>query len=249
MLAILAGNSQPTTCNRDRDVLMFRYLILLCLLTTSLAHASAPRTFNEAKKVAWKLYAKNPVEFYCGCRFSGNKVDLKSCGYVPRKNPERAARIEWEHVVPAWTIGHQRQCWRKGGRSHCAKTDLTFRRAEADLHNLIPSIGEVNGDRSNFGFGWLPQQPSQYGACPMVVDFKARKAMPRKAVRGMVARTYFYMAERYALRLSKQDQQLYTAWNKTYPVQKWELARNQKIACVTGQGNRYVGPVDLKACR
>ncbi len=72
--------------------------------------------------------------------------------------------------------------------------------------------------------------------------------MPRKAVRGMVARTYFYMADRYALRLSKQDQQLYSAWNKTYPVQKWELARNQKIACVTGQGNPYVGVVDLKAC-
>lgn len=94
---------------------MLRYLLLLCLLTTSLAHANAPRTFNEAKKVAWKLYAKNPVEFYCGCSFSGSKVDLKSCGYVPRKNPERAARIEWEHIVPAWTIGHQRQCWRKGG--------------------------------------------------------------------------------------------------------------------------------------
>lgn len=57
------------------------------------------------------------------------------------------------------------------------------------------------------------------------------------------------MAERYTLRLSKQDKQLYTAWSKTYPVQKWELARNQKIACVTGQGNRFVGPIDLKTCR
>lgn len=75
----------------------------------------------------------------------------------------------------------------------------------------------------------------------MVVDFKARKAMPRKAVRGMVARTYFYMAERYALTLSKQDRRLYTACSKAYPVQKWEQARNQQIACVTGQGNRYVG--------
>ena len=55
----------------------------------------------------------------------------------------------------------------------------------------MPSIGEVNGDRSNFGFGWLPQKPQQYGACPMVVDFKARKAMPRPQIRGMIARTYF----------------------------------------------------------
>lgn len=233
---------------------MSRCLLLFCLfftttvLTTS-AHAAAPRTFSEAKKAGWKLYAANPVEFYCGCRFTGNKVDLKSCGYVPRKNAQRASRIEWEHIVPAWVIGHQRQCWQKGGRSNCARSDQTYRLAEADLHNLVPSVGEVNGDRSNFGYGWLPQKPTQYGACPMVVDFKAKKAMPRAQVRGMVARTYFYMSERYGLRLSKQDKQMYTAWNKQYPVKSWELARNQKVACVMGRGNPYVGKVDLKACR
>ncbi len=48
--------------------------------------------------MAWPLYAKQSVEFYCGCRYSGNQVDLRSCGYVPRKNPQRASRIEWEHV-------------------------------------------------------------------------------------------------------------------------------------------------------
>jgi deoxyribonuclease-1 len=82
----------------------------------------------------------------------------------------------------------------------------------------------------------------------MVVDFKARKAMPRQQVRGMIARTYFYMAERYALRLSKQDRQLYGAWDKAYPARAWELARNQRLACVMGHGNRFVGPVDVSAC-
>ncbi len=229
---------------------MARLAILSLLLTLALATnawAAAPRTFAEAKKVAWTLYAGNP-EFYCGCRFSGNKVDLKSCGYVPRKNALRAARIEWEHIVPAWVIGHQRRCWQKGGRSNCSRNDEIYRRAEADLHNLVPSIGELNGDRSNYSFAWLPQKPGQYGACPMVVDFKARKAMPRQQVRGMIARTYFYMAERYELRLSKQDRQLFTAWSRTYPPKPWEQARNQRVACVMGHGNRYVGTVDLARC-
>lgn len=228
---------------------MIRFVLLLSLLLAGTAQAAAPRTFQEAKKAAWKLYASHPVEFYCGCRYSGNKVDLKSCGYVPRTNAKRASRIEWEHIVPAWVIGHQRKCWQNGGRENCARHDDAYRRAEADLHNLVPSIGEVNGDRSNYGFGWLPQAPSQYGACPMVVDFKARKAMPRQQIRGMIARTYFYMSERYGLRLSKQDRQLYIAWNKQYPVEAWERNRNQRVACVMGHGNHFVGAVNLKACK
>ena len=123
-----------------------------------------------------------------------------------------------------------------------------FKVAEADLHNLVPSIGEVNGDRSNFSFGWLPEQKGQYGSCLTQVDFKSKKVMPRPSIRGMIARTYFYMSKQYNLRLSRQDRQLYEAWNKTYPVQAWERQRNQAVACVMGRGNEFVGPVNLKAC-
>ena len=222
-------------------------LLLLCCITLPTL-AEPPRTFAEAKKIAWSLYAQQSVEFYCGCRYNGNRVDLKSCGYQPRKNPQRAARIEWEHLVPAWVIGHQRRCWQQGGRKQCARSDETFRRAEADLFNLVPSIGEINGDRSNLSFAWLPQPPTQYGACPMVVDFKARKAMPRAKVRGIIARTYFYMSDRYALRLSRQERQLFGAWSRQYPVSTWERQRNQQLACVMGWGNPHVGPVDLARC-
>ncbi len=26
---------------------------------------------------------------------------------------------------------------------------------EADLHNLVPAVGEINGDRSNYRFGMI----------------------------------------------------------------------------------------------
>lgn len=225
------------------------FLTAVCLsLVASLANAQAPRTFQEAKKVAWKLYAPQSTEFYCGCKYQGNRIDLKACGYVPRKNAQRASRIEWEHIVSAWEIGHQRQCWQHGGRKNCARNDKVFERAEADLHNLVPSIGEVNGDRSNYSFGWLPEQRGQYGSCLTQVDFKARKVMPRPSIRGMIARTYFYMSKRYDLHLSRQDRQLFEAWDRTYPVQPWERQRNQRVACLTGHGNDFVGPVDLRAC-
>lgn len=106
----------------------------------------------------------------------------------------------------------------------------------------------MNGDRSNYSFGWLPVQHGQYGSCLTQVDFKAKKVMPRPSIRGMIARTYFYMSQQYDLRLSKQDRQLFEAWNKTYPPQAWEQQRNQRVACVMGHGNAFVGPVNLKAC-
>ncbi|PAU58643.1 endonuclease [Pseudomonas indica] len=225
-----------------------RFSLLLAAVLALPALADAPRSFSEAKRIGWTLYEKQSTEFYCGCKYRGERVDLASCGYVPRKNPKRARRVEWEHIVPAWVIGHQRRCWQHGGRSNCAKNDEAYRRAEADLHNLVPSIGEVNGDRSNFSFAWLPQRHGQYGACQTVVDFDARKVMPRTAIRGMIARTYFYMSERYGLRLSKQDRQLFTVWSKQYPVETWERQRNQRVGCVMGWGNPYVGPLDKSRC-
>src|SRR5690606_19617280 len=135
---------------------------------------------------------------------------------------------------PAWVIGHQRQCWKDGGRKACERSDPVFRKAEADLHNLVPVVGEVNGDRSNYGFGMLPQKPHQYGACPFVVDFRQRTAMPPEHTRGAIARIYLYMSQRYGLRLSKQDRRLYDAWSRQYPVSEWETWRNRRIACVQG---------------
>jgi len=63
----------------------------------------------------------------------------------------RASCIECEHVMPAENFGRHLQCWRNGGRKECKK-DVTFNTIKGDLHNLQPSIGEVNGDRSNYRY-------------------------------------------------------------------------------------------------
>ncbi|MGO7631757.1 endonuclease, partial [Rhizobium ruizarguesonis] len=66
----------------------------------------------------------------------------------------------------------------KGGRKNCSKNDQQFRLMEADLHNLTPAIGEVNGDRSNFNFSqWNGVDGVSYGRCEMQVNFKQRKAI------------------------------------------------------------------------
>lgn len=167
---------------------MLRKLVFLLVLSSPLlplsGYSQSINNFSQAKAVAAKINQDAPGSFYCGCKidWQGKKgvPDLKSCGYQPRKNAQRAARIEWEHVVPAWQFGHQRQCWQQGGRKNCIK-DPVYRQIETDLHNLQPAIGEVNGDRNNFMYSQWNGGNGQYGHCEMKVDFKISWLTPLHA--------------------------------------------------------------------
>ncbi len=225
------------------------YAVTLSLAASS-AFASPPATFTEAKVVAKQqvyLDQANSAmgELYCGCKWtwvgkSGGRVDAKSCGYQTRKQQSRAERTEWEHIVPAWTFGHQRQCWQNGGREHCEDADPTFRAMEANLFNLYPAVGEVNGDRSNFNYGMASGVAPIYGQCTTRIDFQRKAAEPRDEVKGLVARTTFYMFDRYKLSMSRQQQQLLMAWDKQHPVSAWEKERDRRIARIMGHGNPFV---------
>lgn len=220
-------------------------------LTVSFNAWSAPTSFEQAKiesrKNVYSGQTKSAIgTLYCGCDWqwvgkSGGRVDLASCGYQVRSQQSRAERIEWEHMVPAWVFGHQRQCWQNGGRKNCVENDPFFRVIESDMHNLAPSIGEVNGDRSNFSYGMVPgNMANMYGACSSKVDFKSRLFEPRDRVKGVVARVYFYMHDRYNLAMSRQQQQLMMAWDRQYPVDGWERERDNKIARIMGHHNPFV---------
>lgn len=224
--------------------------VALAFAALPAAFASPPATFTEAKVVAkQKIYLDQSNsatgDLYCGCKWtwvgkSGGRIDLKSCGYETRKQQTRAERTEWEHIVPAWTFGHQRQCWQNGGREHCVDSDPTFRAMEADLFNLYPSVGEVNGDRSNFNYGMVSGVAPQYGQCSTKIDFQQKTAEPRDEVKGLVARTTFYMFDRYKLSMSRQQQQVLMAWDKQHPVTAWEKQRDQRIAAIMGHSNPFV---------
>lgn len=210
---------------------------------------AAPVSFDRAKvELKEQVYFdqnRTNNEFYCGCNWnwvgrSGGRVDFASCGYEVRKNENRAARIEWEHIMPAHSFGHARQCWQNGGRKNCISDDPVFRVMEADMHNLTPAVGEVNGDRSNFRFGMLPNDPYQHGRCDVKVNFKQRAVQPRDEIKGRIARLYFYMHDRYDLRMSDQQQKLMMAWHKQFPISQWERERDNRIAKIMGHANPFV---------
>lgn len=227
--------------------------LLSALVTSSIwaegfftAPVGSTMSFAQAKRfLRTDVYAPGQREYYCGCEITqvgnGWGVDWASCGYVPRKNALRASRIEWEHIVPAYDFGRQLQCWQQGGRKQCEATDPQFVRMEGDPHNLIPVVGEVNGDRGNLKYGMVGVDDGYgYGQCGSRVDFAAKRFMPRAETRGLIARVMFYFRDRYGLALSAQSDQLYSAWNMAYPVDQRECRNNLLIGARTGVYNAYV---------
>ena len=203
-------------------------------------------SFAKSKRLLGrKVYTEHLQAFYSDCRY--RLVDKKfvpvasSCGFKYRKNKNRSERIEWEHIVPAWHFGHQLQCWQNGGRLHCRNSNKKFRQMEADMHNLVPAIGEINGDRSNYKFSMISGEPRVYGKpVNMEILSAERKAEPPESVHGDIARTYFYMMDRYDMRISDQQKQLFIAWNNSDPVDRWESEKNQRVKDLQGDENKYV---------
>ena len=201
--------------------------------------------FAEAKKILRDVYRQHPYTFYCGCRIVMKKgimkPDLDSCGYETYSDPERAERIEWEHIVPASWLGNQLKCWQQGGRSNCRGLP-EFDRAEGDMHNLVPAIGEINAERGALRYAeFNAKEDGHHGKCNFIVSHdNPRAVQPAREVRGFIARTYLYMHDTYHFRMSSRDKNLMDIWNERYPVTSWECRRNEIITTIQGKDNPYI---------
>lgn len=209
--------------------------------------ADHPRDFEQAKRILRKLFPRGS-EFYCNCSYdlsSKRPIDISTCGF--EIHSARGRRIEWEHVVPAslygrrfkeWTAGDQ-NCQRGGrmerGRSCAREVSEDFRRMEADLFNLVPAIGELNRARGNFAFGQIAGESRKFGACDFEVE--REKVEPRPAIRGDIARIYFYMDARYPGFgiLDAESESLLSTWHREDPIDQSELMRIRAIEEAQGQ--------------
>ncbi|ANF17137.1 DNA-specific endonuclease I [Buchnera aphidicola (Schlechtendalia chinensis)] len=226
------------------------FLLISISVTSNKIQKHHYKNFRQIKILAQKIHINAPSSFYCGCKILWTKKkgipQLKSCGYKIRKNKNRANRIEWEHVVPAWQFGHLKKCWKNGGRKNC-NHDENYEKIETDLHNLQPVIGEVNADRSNFMYGELNNSNKhQYGQCSMKIDFQKKIAEPPNISKGAIARTYLYMNNTYKLNISEDQKKLFEEWNKKYPISDWECKRDKLIFKIQGNHNSYINSYCFK---
>ena len=212
-------------------------------------------SFSGSKTRLKKLYinAGHLTTFYCGSSFDEDfTLDHSTGGFQFRMNETRANRIEWEHIVPAEAFGQSFAEWRDGhpdcldskgqpyaGRRCASKINEQFKLMAADMYNLVPAIGEVNGDRSNYSYAMLQGELREYGSCN--VEIEDQKVEPPDDKFGDIARTYMYMESAYQRGvISGKNVKLFEAWNRMDPVDKWECERARRIEKIQGNRNMVV---------
>ncbi|MDC3192349.1 endonuclease [Pseudoalteromonas elyakovii] len=246
---------------------IFAFIILTIFSSSLIADVKVgPVSFSSAKKRAEKyIYHDQNRTFYCRCDYvfddtedldgdgdvKETMIKPQSCGYIPRnpltkkrKPNARVSRIEWEHIVPAAQFGQHRSCWKRNGkdnaRKNCTKTDKAFEIAEGDLHNLVPAVGELNADRSDFNFGEIDGKNRAYGQCDFEVSFEADLVEPTDFVKGNIARIYLYMVEKHGAKVTPEKLEMFKLWNKIDPIDRWECERDRRISTIQGNSNHFV---------
>jgi deoxyribonuclease-1 len=205
-------------------------VLVALLLVVRLADAGGqhviPDYATAQRSFFWKLYVNGGKDLYCNVPF------------VPGQ------RLTVEHVYAADWIADQFDCTnRKCGHP-------VYKRAEADLHNLWPALGAINSSRGKKLFGEIPGERRTLPlsmASGSTCDYErttgreGRDAVvePRRAVRGDIARSLFYMHVEYELDLKGMLPML-KRWNVADPPNTHERWRNNEIEKLQAIRNRFI---------
>lgn len=210
-------------------------------------------SFADAKRMLERqVYFDHRETLYCGAKFDAQKRLSLPRGFTTPAHGKRAGKMEWEHAVPVENFGRAFAEWREGdplctdrknepfkGRNCARKASRRFRLMEADMYNLFPSIGAVNAVRGNKEYSVLPNMAPSFGLCPAKTD--ENRFEPPDNAKGQVARAALYMADSYPeYRPSRQQRQLFEAWDRMYPVTVWECRRAARIEKLQGNSNQRV---------
>ena len=187
--------------------------------------------YSDARKVFWKsVYPAKATTLYCDQAFDSRQ----------RKG------INVEHVFPMSWATNGVDC---GTRKQCRSNSARFNQIEADMHNLYPSRSDVNQQRGSFRFGEVSGESRKFGKeCDFELNYKSRVAEPRPSVRGEVARSMFYMADKYkadGLILFEKQARLLYKWHKADPPSELEKGRNSVIERLQGNRNRFIDSPEL----
>ncbi len=173
----------------------------------------------------------NMTSLYCSCPLYVNKnklyYDRNACSYEIQSNQKRGMRIEHSHIVPPSFYKHNKN----------------FETINTDLHNIYPAIGELVANRLNYAFSDDIHDNSlnkSFGSCSFYIDKNTNTITPPNASKGIIARAYLYMHDKYQIKLSKNDLELFTMWDKLYLPSKEECKRNTFIERIQGNSNKFI---------
>lgn len=178
--------------------------------------------YNAMLAQFWgRLYAGGGESLYCAEAFG----------------PHKGARFNAEHVFPMSWVARALKC---GKRSQCRRNNPRFRAIETDMHNIWPALARVNKARRNFAYAMISGEHHRFRGCDIEIDDRQRRVEPRPAVRGDIARSMFYMRDRYGLYLKPRLSQLLARWHREDPPDREEHRRNAMIENLQGRRNRFI---------
>lgn len=207
-----------------------------------LLKSSNNQNFREAKRFLKKLYPiYHPYTFYCNCKitFDSTKEKLipiaQECGYK-QKSKKTEWIVNWEHIMPASKFGKTLTCWNEKicskdlkkykGRKCCEEVDDCFNIMEGDVHNLVPTVYELNHDRKDYEYGIIEGEKREYGNCDFEINNSKRIAEPKEDIRGDIARAYLYMSWFYKIKLTANEKKWIEEWNLKDPPSEIEKQLN-----------------------
>lgn len=198
--------------------------VLLAFAAAAAAdNGGAIHDYMEARSVFWaQLYDGDGETLYCAMPFTRGRG---------------ARKLNIEHVFPMSWVARTLRC---GRRKECRNSSTRFNRIEADLHNLYPARADINQERSSMAFGIVRGERRRFGQCDFEVNRRKRRAEPRPAARGKIARAMFYMADRYDLNIFPRQRRLLRQWNRAHPPGAEEKHRNNVIQRLQGRRNPYI---------
>ncbi|PIQ97096.1 MAG: hypothetical protein COV67_06060 [Nitrospinae bacterium CG11_big_fil_rev_8_21_14_0_20_56_8] len=222
--------------------------------------------FNPSRMVSLETSTQELKQIYyhgnhnrtlhCGCFFDKLlQVRLPSCGKGPGR-VEAAPRqgiVDWVHGMPASVFGARLACFNRplcespggetlAGARCCQTVSPKFKSMEADMHNLFPGIETAGASAPAADpaqrFGGM----AEYGFCNKE---GAPPEMPRKEIRGDLARAHFYMSVQYGIPIPQKEEDELRLWHVTDPPDAWEEERNTQIELVQGNRNPFIDHPEL----
>lgn len=227
----------------------------LCVAIAAInSGAASGQSWRDTKNTASdQVYTSEARRtFYCGCEYtshedtdgSGDVDDVNACGYDRGANDQaRANRIEWEHVVPASLMpARQFACWDgpDGERDRCERENPEAQAMIFELHNLVPSVGQANGDRDNHRYADLDDDISDYGTCEIENSRSDNQFEPPDCKKGDVARIWLFMEAEHGVWIPTDERAMFIEWMDADPISPWEAERERRIFDLTGVRNQYV---------
>lgn len=187
------------------------------------------------------------------------------------KTDENASGKIWDIYSNCTFTYSTNQCGTYSGECDCYNREHTspqswFNSASpmvSDLFNVYPTDGKVNGERSNFPYGevgtasYTSGNGSKLGSSSFS-GYSGTVFEPIDEFKGDIARTYFYMATRYAglceswssgaevvygssnLGFTPYAMNLFLKWSRQDPVSAKEIARNDATYGVQNNRNPFI---------